>query len=269
MKLFIETIVLDGFPYLPLIYAELRKLSGIDWVWNCIEGVSAPNADTKWVAQMPPRLSEDGTTQWLDSVAAFDKRVVIYRKEMWHSKTAQMNEPLKTLYEPAVLMQMDADEIFTTEQIKAIYEELSFRSSPLNTAQFACAYHVGPNIVITSQKTFGDFDYEWFRAWRVQPGVRFKSHEPPKLENFKEVIWTKEKTRERGLVFDHFAYATEAQVAFKQRYYGSSNNKENGHKYANAVEGWKRLQEAKFPISDLSLYLPFVGPNVTADRIKP
>lgn len=268
MKLFIETLALDAMPWITFIYPELKKLTDIDWQWNVIEGVAAPENCTHWCAPMTPRLSEDGTTQYIEKLCELDKRVVHWKKELWRGKVAMLNEPLRNLHENAVLMQIDSDELWKAEQIVSIHKFLT-SSARFNCARFRCRYFVGPDIVITSKNTFGNNDaYEWHRAWKIQPGTRWESHEPPKLANYTENPRLQDSTEAEGLVFDHYAYAIESQVAFKVKYYGSQNNKENGHRYATAVEGWKALQQnTKWPVTDLSRYLPFVGNNVTADKI--
>jgi hypothetical protein len=73
-------------------------------------------------------------------------------------------------------------------------------------------------------------------------------------------------TEHHGCVFDHFAYATEAQVRFKQRYYAGPGNP-LGHLYANAVEGWHRLQQNdKWPVK-LKDYIPWVDDRAQATRL--
>lgn len=265
MKLLVETIVLDGMPFLPLIYSELRKLD-LDWTWAVIEGASAATDCTSWIAPQTPRLSRDGTTEYLQALTSFDTRVQHFKKELWQGKRAMLNEPLRYLHEPAVLLQMDSDEIFTSPQIDLIHKTLSTNFKK-NSMWFHCRYFLGPKIVITSKNTYGGNDaYEWRRAWRVGPQPRFASHEPPKLENFEEKPWTQEETEGMGLVFEHFSWTTQKQVEDKCALYGSPNNKENGHHYAKGVEGWRKLQEIG-KSEDVSKYLPWIGPGVTCDRI--
>lgn len=269
MKLFIETLALDAMPWITFIYPELKKLTDIDWQWNVIEGVAAPVKCTKWCASMSPRLSEDGTTQYIEKLCELDKRVVHWKKEMWQGKVAMLNEPLRNLHENAILMQIDSDELWTAEQLKGIHALLDNNSKD-NCLRFHCRYFVGPDIVITSKNGFGNDDrYEWHRAWRIQPGTRWESHEPPKLAGYTEQPISQNKTEVLGLVFDHYAYATRSQVEFKAKFYGSLNNKENGHRYTHSVKGWEALQQnTKWPVKDLSRYLPFVGAGITADKIS-
>jgi len=176
---------------------------------------------------------------------------------------------LRYLYEPCLLFQVDSDEFFTAEQIEHIHS-LFLKNPHKNCAYFYSDFRIGPNIRITSRNTYGNNTaYEWLRVWRFQPGARFASHEPPKLENFQEKPFTHAETEKEGLVFVHNAYSTEAQVAWKERYYGSPNN-EKGHLYKGAVKKWRKLQEnRKWPVEDLGRdFLPWVGENVTADLVN-
>lgn len=266
MKIFFVTIVKDGMPFIGLHYPMMRQLP-FDWTWNVIEGTAAPEACTSWCAPMPPGLSTDGTTELLDSLATFDKRVRVFRHAYWHGKTAMLNAALEWLHEPCLLWQIDADEIWNLAQIQAVVALFDKDLSKRNCARFFCRYFVGQDVVITSRNGYGNnTGYEWNRVWKVEPGVRFKTHEPPCLEKFEERPFTHEQTEDAGAVFDHYAYATEAQVKFKSAYYGSTANKA-GHLYRNAVEGWKRLQaNQKWPV-DLREFLPWVGNNVSASRL--
>lgn len=98
--------------------------------------------------------------------------------------------------------------------------------------------------------------------------MRFISHEPPKLDGDFRSAFSHQETERAGLVFNHYAYATEQQVAFKSAYYGSESNR-NGFKYKDAVANWKRLQaNTKWPVNDLKEFLPWVGDGVRANRIS-
>lgn len=259
------TIVLDGMPFIAHHYREFEELP-FPFRWHIVEGVAANAACTKWCAPMLPRLSNDGTTQYLDSLAAYDSRVILHRKELWQGKLAMVNEPLRYMHEPCLLVQVDSDELWTAEQLVRL--RAMFIAQPAkNCAYFYCDYRVGPNVHISSRDGYGNnVAYEWHRAWRWSRGLQFVSHEPPALGGFKPVPFTHAETESAGLVFRHEAYSTEKQVAFKARYYGSPNNPK-GHLYANAVQGWQRLQlNTKWPV-DLADYLPWVGQNVTVYAI--
>src|SRR5689334_19364991 len=102
MKFEIITIALDAMPWVTLMWPELKKLP-FDWRWSIVEGVAGNTADTSWCAPMVPRLSNDGTTGYLKSIAAVDPRVRLFQKEQWLNKTVMVNEPLRTMHENALL----------------------------------------------------------------------------------------------------------------------------------------------------------------------
>lgn len=264
MNLEIFTICLDAQPWITFHYPQFERLP-FDWRWHVIEGVASNAHCTHWCAEMAPRLSNDGTTEYLDSIAAYDPRVIIHRKEMWHGKISMVNEPLRYMHAPALLLECDADEIWTTEQIIKLRE--MFMNDPTkNTAQFYCDYRVGRGISITSVNKYGNNSGEWKRAWRFTPGMRFKNHEPPSFENHNEHLFTREQTKAAGLVFRHEAYSTEKQVAWKEQFYGSENNP-CGKLYHGAVKRWRALQRTnQSVIPELKRYLPWCGEGVTAER---
>jgi hypothetical protein len=155
--------------------------------------------------------------------------------------------------------------MWTAEQAEGVRR--MFAERPEATAAFyLCHYFVGPDKVITSANTYGNHtDYEWIRTWRFTPGCRWQAHEPPQLMRPTEDGWRDlsrirpirhDETVARGLVFQHYAYATEAQLRFKESYYG----------YADAVAQWRRLQEAEsFPLM-LRDYFAWVKDETVVDR---
>lgn len=253
-------------PFISWHYPVFRQLP-FEWHWTVVEGAAAPENCTSWCAPMPPGLSTDGTREYLDSVSMFDRRVVLLRSACWHGKAAMFNAACELIQEPGLLWQVDSDEIWSLDQIVKMRD--MFRNDPKrNSARFFCRYFVGPDIAITSRNCGNNTGYEWNRVWKVKPGVRFISHEPPKLEAIEENPFTHKETEEAGLVFDHFAYATEAQVAFKEKYYGSENNS-CGVRYKGATERWRKLQmNTKWPSIIGKDFMPWVTcDGVTVNKV--
>lgn len=260
------TIVKDGLPWIAQHYQELKR-SGLDWQWHVVEGTAAPEACTAWCASQPPGLSTDGTTEYLNTLVASDTRIVLHRSELWHGKISMVNEPLKYIWQPCVLLQADADEMWTADQLRSIVQ--MFQDNPeRNAAYFMCRYFLGPDVIISTRGGFGNhLDYEWLRAWRFNPGMRFKTHEPPSMDGQPPNAIMHDQTEALGLVFDHMAFATEAQVLAKVKYYGSAANKV-GHLYATALEGWHRLQDNQTWPATVRDFLPFVRDDSMAVRIN-
>lgn len=266
MTLEIITIVLDGQPWITRHWAELEKLP-FRWRWHVVQGVALNVNCTSWCNQLPPRLGLDGTPQYLESLAASDPRVILYKKEQWQGKVAMMNEPIRFMFEPCLLLQMDSDELWTAEQLIQM-REMFIANPDKHQALFWCDYMVGPRLRITSRDTYGNHRaYEWLRAWRWKPGMHFASHEPPNMAGCPTHTLLHADTEKRGLVFRHEAYSTEAQLAFKESYYGSPSNPK-GHLYRDAVAGWRRLQRnRKWPVPELKEFLPWVGDGVIVDQV--
>jgi hypothetical protein len=256
MKLHIITIALDAMPFIAMHLPVFRALP-FPWTWTIIEGVAAPSFCTKWCNEIAPRLSKDGTTQYLDSIR-FDTRVRVFRSELWDGKVSMVNKALKHIHEPGLLLQVDADELWTADQLIKLHD-LFTRDPSRNMAWFYCRYFLGPDIVITSRSNYGNnVEYEWQRAWRFEPGMKFRTHEPPVIEDIRPKPFTHAETERAGLVFDHMAYVTEAQLRFKEHYYG----------YPDALAHWRKLQHnTKWP-ARVRDFLPWVEDKAVAERIR-
>jgi FkbM family methyltransferase len=270
------TIVLNGRPFIEQHIEVLRQLS-CRWHWHIVEGVAELNHDTAWSRETGGKITEhlhsnglsnDGTTEYLNElVRHFPGQVTIYRKpagRFWDGKVEMVNIPLRHIHEECLLWQLDADELWTGEQIQ--FAHRLFTARPDKTAAYYyCHYFVGPDRVITTRDTYGNnSSYEWLRTWRFSPGCRWMAHEPPQLcrpGSGGEMIdlakinpFLHKETEALDLVFQHFAYATEAQLRFKEHYYG----------YAGAVEQWKQLQaHQELPVK-ISRYLRWVRDEATA-----
>jgi hypothetical protein len=205
------------------------------------------NGSTRWCKAQEPRLSNDDTTEYLRSLDFSDDRITLLENRKWESKDSMCNAALLAINEPCVLMEIDSDEIWEPWQLDKIFR--MFCCDPILQAMtFACRYHVGENLITQGEHCYGDMDYEWNRAWKFKPGMRFKSHEPPILDTEIRYFVDKGTTRYEGLVFDHYSYATYEQAAYKEKFYG----------YSGLLDGWRRLQEVKeFPVR-LSDYFPQV-----------
>lgn len=255
------TVVLNGEPFIRH-HAEVMKQLPFRWHWHVVEGAAALVHDSAWSIasgggvpedQHREGLSVDGTSAYLDELTGqYPDQISIYRppaNRLWNGKIEMVSEPLKRIFEDGVLWEIDVDELWTVEQL--VEGRKMFLEHPEKTAaKFWCDYFVGESLVISSRHCYTQNPaQEWLRAWSFQPGMKWETHAPPVLRR-REIdgtwadvaggnVFSHAETEARGLVFQHFAYATEAQVEFKERYYG----------YAGAIDGWQLLQQTQqFPI---------------------
>jgi FkbM family methyltransferase len=272
------TIVLNGMPFMAHHINQFRRIDG-PWHWHIVEGVGSLVHDTAWSVKNGGRVpddlhrhgrSTDGTSELIDSLAAaYPDNITVYRKppgRFWDGKLEMVNAPLANIFEPCLLWQVDSDELWTTEQIHDARRMFAERPQA-NAAMYLCHYFVGPDRLITSVDTYGNnTSYEWLRTWRFTPGYRWQAHEPPRLvrpnangqweDVARRDVIRHADTQRLGLVFQHFAYATESQARFKEAYYG----------YRDAVAQWQRLQQAsEFPLK-LRDYLDWVKDEATVER---
>jgi tetratricopeptide (TPR) repeat protein/glycosyltransferase involved in cell wall biosynthesis len=273
------TIVLNGEPFIRHHLEQFKQLD-IPWHWHIIEGVADLKHDTAWSlphgGRIPRQyhqkgLSVDGTTSYLDRIADENPdKITLYRKSdgtFWDGKLEMVNAPLENLPRQCLLWQIDADELWETDQIQTAHH--MFKEAPHRKAAFfQCHFFVGPDLVTTTPDTYShNTNYEWIRLWWYEEGMQWKSHEPPRLMQKKENEWvdlsrvspfTHQETEAAGLVFSHYAYALASQVRFKEDYYG----------YIGAVRQWRQLQEVKaFPVR-LSSYFGWVRDDTLVDRVE-
>lgn len=274
------TIVLNGEPFIRY-HLEVFKQLPFKWHWHIVEGVAELKNDTAWSLQLGGRItdelhcngySHDGTTEYLDELARqYPENITVYRKPkgvFWNGKREMVNEPLSNINEECLLWQVDADELWTVEQICTARQ--LFINNPNKTAAFYwCWYFVGENLIISTRNCYAQNpQQEWLRTWRYKPGAFWIAHEPPILakplpnSEWQDIAkvnpFTHEQTEQLGLVFQHFAYATPEQLQFKEQYYG----------YKNAVTQWQKLQEqTQFPVL-LRQYFPWVGDATQVNTTK-
>ncbi len=279
-KIHFFTIVLNGFPFIDKHIETFAQLK-IDWHWHIIEGVASLNHDTSWPVQNGGKidsifhnngLSIDGTSEYLDKIqSTFPEKITLYRKPgggFWDGKKEMVNAPLKNIKENCLLWQIDVDEFWTKDQIHTSYE--MFCSNPKKLAAYYwCHYFVGPDILIGTRNCYANNpNQEWLRTWRYKPNYFWLAHEPPILAkktysgkivpSHENAFFNHEETEKLGLIFQHFAYCTEQQLFFKEKYYG----------YKNALEDWKKLQnEKKFPVL-LKNYFSWVRDHSVVEKAE-
>jgi hypothetical protein len=276
------TIVLNGEPFIRYHIDALRQLK-CQWHWHVVEGVAKLVHDTGWSVATGGAVkadfhdrgrSNDGTSAYLDEIAkAFPGNVTIYRKpidEFWNGKIEMVSAPLPALPDDCLLWQVDADELWRPEDITRMRD--AFAAQPHRTAAyFWCDYFVAPDAVISTRNSYGmNPKVEWLRVWRYRRGDRWLKHEPPMLMRRNGLLrrrvnvakiapFRHADTEAMGIKFEHMAYVTDAQLAFKETYYG----------YAGATDAWRRLRAAVQggPVL-LRHYFGWVHDNACADSIR-
>ena len=258
VRLEIFTLVLDGMPWIRHHLPVFNRLS-CDWRWTICHGVAANVKDTKWIQPQDPRLSNDGTTEYLAEIAKQHPRVRVMERPLWNGKTEMCNAAMAGARAPCIVLQVDADELWAADQIESMLS-MFVAMRQVDKMQFWCRYFLGPNIIIGPRdgKSYGCRQTEWLRAWYMsRPDQYFVTHEPPVFSGSPGKTLSRDETLAYGIQFDHFAYATRAQVAYKERVYG----------YPGAVDGWDALQRnTSWPVK-LKNFLPWVDEQSTADLL--
>lgn len=258
MKLNIFTIVLDGAPWIGAQFAELTRIREFDWHWSIVEGASKAVKDTAWMGNQQGKVSYDGTNQFLSSLASHP-RITVNSKPEWGGKTEMINAALTAFKKDGILLQMDSDEIWTADQLRRL--NAIFSANPeYNTVKVKMDYMLGPNVISTSSNGYGNRNNEWVRAWRYSVGLWMECHEPPVFNGNRGRVCERDEAESILGPILHMAWVTPQQVAYKQRIYRGG--------YENACEQWDALQaNTKWPVKDLKSFLPWVGPNASADLL--
>lgn len=251
------TLVLDGMPFIRWHYGQFCQLK-CDWKWTVVEGVAAPVADTSWCKPIEPRLSNDGTSDYLDFVSSRDDRVKWIKQPRWRGKAEMVNTALGRHNHECILMQVDVDELWTAEQIDRICDLFS-NDKARTHAFYYCRYFPAFQVETKTKNTYGNNEgYEWIRTWRYFPCMKFKTHEPPIMtgSRLRPNAFKHKETLDAGLQFQHFAYWFRHQAEFKSSYYG----------YDDAVKHWWDLSEnTKWP-AKLKEFYPWVKDETVVDR---
>jgi hypothetical protein len=249
MKTIAFTIVLNGFPF---IKKQAEIIPEIFDEWHIIEGATLPLKDTAWCKNIDhkfysdKKLSIDGTTEFIDTIVD-NKKIFVHRKfDFWNGKTEMCNQ-IEHKMENCILMQFDVDEIWNKEILKEILE-FSKNNEEFHGMLFKCNYYVGPNILIQNENCYGNNVGEWARLWKIKNKTKWEKHEPPQIQGLNKFL-SRDFTKKKGWVFDHYAYVLENQIKFKENFYG----------YNNAFNEWKNLQlNNNFPC-ELKNYLKWVN----------
>jgi len=284
------TIVLNGRPFLSHHVEAFRALP-FPWHWHVVEGVAALAHDTAWSLATGGRVeaafhragrSVDGTEEELDTIAReLPARVTVYRKprgELWDGKLEMVNAPLVRMRRACLLWEVDVDELWTTAQLVR-GRDLFLAHPDRRAAYYRCVYFVGPDLFVATRDGYGNGPYEWLRTWRYRPGDRWLAHEPPVLvtrwERWRQgrrlrrgrrprlpfhpgdpSVFARDETEAAGLVFQHLAYVFEAQIRFKEGYYG----------YPDLAARWRAMQaETALPLR-LRDWFPWVRDDALVAR---
>jgi hypothetical protein len=272
MPIHFFTLVLNGMPFIER-HIDVFAALDIPWKWHIVEGLADLKHDTAWSVGNGGRITEslhnnglsnDGTTEYIDRLAASHKNVFVHRKpsgQLWDGKVEMCKTFLSHVNEPCLIWQVDVDEFWTVGQIRTVFS--LFRKNPARTAAwFFCRFFVGARLATITRNTYANNPrVEWLRVWRYRPGMTWASHEPPVLlmNNFFDVgklnPFSHHETEKNNLVFDHYAYVVPKQLEFKEIYYG----------YKDAFASWKRLQQCEaFPVY-LRDFLPWVQDATLVD----
>lgn len=230
------TILLNGLHHLKHNDYYETMVKNFD-LWVIVEGVSQPGGSTSWCKELNSGfhnefLSNDGTTEFLDSNPRRNVVVIRPNKRPWKSKDEQVNAAIhriKETYDSCLLWQIDIDEQWSLENLESAEKTLLENNG--KTGCFTCNYFVGPQQQVYGE--WGECIAEPYRRLWNWTGEFFKTHEPPQLDG----------KNGPGLLlpqrFNHFSYYFPEDVKFKEKYYGG---------YEGLYDRWQVVQKNRSTI---------------------
>lgn len=250
------TICLDAMPFITWHLPVFNQL-GFKWQWIIAEGTAKNIHCTKWCRPLHPRLSIDGTSEYLNQIS-YHPNIRLIRKQSWNGKIEMVNACVSRIKNPCIVIEVDADELWAPETLEKLVYILHQHEDKRVAAQFYCRYFVGQNIITLGENCYGNNPGEWSRAWTWKPGDVFVRHEPPIRGPFsEEKVLGRDYMKSEGITFEHYAYAFPQQLRFKEHYYG----------YRDAHAHWLRLQKNRqWPVK-LKDFLPWVDDRVMATAL--
>lgn len=221
------TIIYDGLHHLKHNDFAQFMAENFDH-WIVIEGHSRAGGSTSWCKNLGmPQRSTDGTHEFMIEFCKNHSNVYYYSPGIyWKSKDAQVNEAIitaKLITSECFLWQVDCDEQWSKEDLITAEKELTESGSNVGAVQFyhlLCKDGYGRQLIGK-----GDWGDNWHtRLWDWK-GERFITHEPPVIENQRQIVKLSPK-------YKHYSYYFEKDVRFKEPYYG----------YKGLHSNWKRLE---------------------------
>jgi hypothetical protein len=245
------TIVLNGEPFIRYHLDVFKKLP-FRWHWHVIEGAAALVHDTAWSVAAGGRLedashasglSTDGTTGYLDAVAAADPDLVsLYRPppgSLWNGKREMVSAPLPNIRESASCGRSTRTSCGRPTRSAQCADCSS--SSPTERPRTTGAIAAPEAVLATRHNYAADPDLEWLRV--AFPAGRPLDFSRAASSRSSSALWCDRACQETplqarrdrgaGAVFQHFAYATEERSGSKRATTATV-----------VLEGWRRLQNA-------------------------
>lgn len=203
--------------------------------WIVIEGLAGSSGSTSWCKNLAlSSRSLDGSHQFMEGFSKEHPHVIYYSPgKKWINKDEMVNEAVKVVQmitDECFLWQVDADEIWDAESLKAAERELLFSEHKAGAFQFnhyLCKDALGRQLIGRGQWGNG---YN-IRLWKWK-GEKFVSHEPPRLQG-------QLASESLGQKYEHYSYYFEKDVLFKSQYY-------QGHE--SILKGWKELKRYTGPL---------------------
>lgn len=209
-------IVLNGMPF---IEYSLRSIYDFAHDIIIVEGA----VKDCLAAARPDGSSRDGTVEFLRSFPDPQKKIRLIQG-LWPEKCQMQNKALEFVTGDYVWL-IDSDEVYKPQDLQTLRDLLDKDPTITQVNFIPDNFWKGLDYIFVSPRFF-QTDHHTRRLFKYVPGAVFTTHRPPTL------VWpgsnqTTEQmhlldgfqTRKMGLIFYHYSYVLEEQVAQKNAYY--------------------------------------------------
>lgn len=256
------TIVLNGIKHLEN-WAE-ENATNFD-LWVIVEGAVDPVSCTSWCKPIPEQYvvnggSVDGTREFIDDLADQHNNVVVISKdELWKGKIEMVRAAIDAIKARNIpydyLWQIDVDEYWSLEQLEEAEYDLQKAGGTSLTFLTDCILYANNEYALIVQGDWGEgYDMNFRRLWKYHSGLKFMSHEPPRIEGDVRNIFT---NKPRPL---HLSYFYPEDISFKSEFYKDHEGCLKGHEMVRSLMAKSNFDQmytaALFANQGKAKYLP-------------
>jgi len=278
-KISFITIVLNGMPFIEFVLNSIYQYAHEIII---VEGA----VENCMFAANPDGSSVDGTVELIKHFPDPSKKIRLIQGK-WPEKCQMQNKALEYITGDYIWL-IDSDEIYRNKDIESILNILQENPTITQINFIPDNFFKGFNYIFVSPKFF-DSQAHYRRIFKYTQGAYFSTHRPPTL------IWPENntsteqmnlidgtKTREMGIIPNHYSYVYNSQVEQKITLYhkygwGKSWGINLSDWYTNFFQKWnihnRQELEKKYPIwtGDANSYsVPYnkSHPKVVRDFLK-
>lgn len=198
----------------------------LDQIYPFVDQILITEGPVKFWQDKGKTTSMDNTNFILDNYNDYDHKITLIHGQ-FEEKTEECNSYIPYIREDIeYLWQIDADEIYTIENILKI-KEMLLVERPTSVGVRSCTFYGGFDSHLTGFEQKND---NFLRIFKFMKGVYWKTHRPPTIE-YPVSIETKHISSDElfhkwNIQMHHYSYVFPTQVKYKMDYYANYLNRD-------------------------------------------